>query len=244
MRRGGRPVSAGPYGSSRARPEAHNILGHALSPRAAAVMPSEALGEALRLRPGYPGGARQSRAGPQGPGPGGRGARPAPGRPRRPAEPGKPTATCCIRSTFRPTSRRGNRGRAQPLGRRYARGSAAGGPQAPRPMRGGPRRLRVGYVSPDLVNHAVAYFFEPVLVAHERDKLRDHMLFGRARSRRRSRRGCAPLAGRWRNIAGWNRRKGRATSSARTGSTSSSTSPAIRRATGCSSSPGSRRRSR
>jgi protein O-GlcNAc transferase len=29
------------------------------------------------------------------------------------------------------------------------------------------RRIRVGYLSPDLSNHAVAYFFEPVLAAHD-----------------------------------------------------------------------------
>ena len=32
------------------------------------------------------------------------------------------------------------------------------------------RRLRIGYVSPDLVNHAVAFFIEPVLAAHNRDQ--------------------------------------------------------------------------
>jgi predicted O-linked N-acetylglucosamine transferase (SPINDLY family) len=32
------------------------------------------------------------------------------------------------------------------------------------------RRLRIGYVSPDLVNHAVALFLEPVLIAHDRER--------------------------------------------------------------------------
>ncbi len=32
------------------------------------------------------------------------------------------------------------------------------------------RRLRIGYVSPDLRRHSVAYFFEPVIQAHRRDE--------------------------------------------------------------------------
>jgi predicted O-linked N-acetylglucosamine transferase (SPINDLY family) len=32
------------------------------------------------------------------------------------------------------------------------------------------RRLRIGYVSPDLANHAVAFFLEPVLIAHDREQ--------------------------------------------------------------------------
>lgn len=32
------------------------------------------------------------------------------------------------------------------------------------------RRLRIGYVSPDLVNHAVSFFLEPVLIAHDRER--------------------------------------------------------------------------
>ncbi|HEX2852286.1 MAG TPA: tetratricopeptide repeat protein [Opitutaceae bacterium] len=33
------------------------------------------------------------------------------------------------------------------------------------------RRLRVGYLSPDFVHHAVAYFIEPVLAAHDRNRV-------------------------------------------------------------------------
>ena len=42
-------------------------------------------------------------------------------------------------------------------------------PPAPRAADG--RRLRIGYVSPDFNHHAVAYFIEPVLAAHDRDRV-------------------------------------------------------------------------
>ena len=31
------------------------------------------------------------------------------------------------------------------------------------------RRLKIGYVSPDFRRHAVAYFIEPVIIAHNRE---------------------------------------------------------------------------
>ncbi|MBK9991782.1 MAG: tetratricopeptide repeat protein [Verrucomicrobia bacterium] len=33
------------------------------------------------------------------------------------------------------------------------------------------RRLRIGYVSPDFIHHAVSYFIEPVLAAHDRTRI-------------------------------------------------------------------------
>src|SRR5262249_52927965 len=44
-------------------------------------------------------------------------------------------------------------------------------PAPPRRARGPGDRLRVGYVSPDLRRHAVAYFIEPVLVHHDRGRV-------------------------------------------------------------------------
>jgi predicted O-linked N-acetylglucosamine transferase (SPINDLY family) len=66
----------------------------------------------------------------------------------------------------------------------------------------GRRKLRVGYVSPDFCNHAVAFFFEPVLSSHDRERFETvcysdtrvpDQVTGRLRSH----------AWQWRNIAGW-----------------------------------------
>ncbi len=41
---------------------------------------------------------------------------------------------------------------------------------APQPERSWPRKLRIGYVSPDFRAHVVAFFFEPIMENHERSK--------------------------------------------------------------------------
>jgi predicted O-linked N-acetylglucosamine transferase (SPINDLY family) len=50
-------------------------------------------------------------------------------------------------------------------GERFSRRYAS-----PRPDRRWPRRLRIGYVSPDLHGHVVTYFLEPLLANHDRSK--------------------------------------------------------------------------
>ncbi len=51
---------------------------------------------------------------------------------------------------------------------RHARSLRPGFPPAIAPFAG--RRLRIGYVSPDFCQHAVAFFFAPVLAAHDRTR--------------------------------------------------------------------------
>lgn len=46
--------------------------------------------------------------------------------------------------------------------------AAAAGPQAPLPTRNSPARLRIGYLSPDLRDHAIASFMEGPLAHHDR----------------------------------------------------------------------------
>lgn len=56
---------------------------------------------------------------------------------------------------------------SHPFGTRPS-GSVPRAASADGPRPGSDGRLRVGYVSPDLCRHAVAYFLEPVLAAHDR----------------------------------------------------------------------------
>ena len=80
--------------------------------------------------------------------------------------------------------------------RRFEGGSAARRPATDR------GKLRVGYVSPDFCNHAVAFFFEPVLSNHDRERFEtvcysDTRVSDQVTGRLRSH------ASQWRNIAGW-----------------------------------------
>jgi predicted O-linked N-acetylglucosamine transferase (SPINDLY family) len=65
------------------------------------------------------------------------------------------------------------------------------------------RRLRVGYVSADLRDHAVAFFFEPVLASHHRQEFEVFCYYNYARSDAVTER-LRSLAGHWRDVAAYN----------------------------------------
>jgi predicted O-linked N-acetylglucosamine transferase (SPINDLY family) len=184
-----------------ARPEAHNILGHALLLGGRCSEARICLEEALRLRPGYPAALDNL----------GRVLK-AQGRAaeavalRREALAARPTPE--IHSNLLYTliySPEAAPAEIAAEHRRWALAHEAPLRAARRPHDNdfaASRRLRVGYVSPDLVNHAVAYFLEPVLTAHERANFEitcysDAPVADQVTQRLRR------LADRWRNIAGW-----------------------------------------
>jgi protein O-GlcNAc transferase len=148
------------------RPEAHNILGHALLTLGRCTAAKRCLEEALKLRPGYPAAhdnlGRVLKAQ-------GRAAE-AVGQ-HRAALAGAPrteTHSNLLYSLNFPAGLSPDDIAAEH--RIWAALHAAplrpaGLDRAPDP--GPPRRLRLGYVSPDLVHHAVAYFLEPVLAARD-----------------------------------------------------------------------------
>lgn len=73
---------------------------------------------------------------------------------------------------------------------------------APRPDRADPdRRLRVGYVSPDFRQHSCAYFFEPLLNAHDRGEV-EVFLYSEARREDATSARLKALADHWRATSG------------------------------------------
>jgi len=182
------------------RPEAHNILGHALLTQGRCTAAKRCLEEALRLRPGYPAAhdnlGRVLKAQ-------GLAAEALPHHRAALAGAMKPeTHSNLLYSLHFPAGlspeeifaehRRWAELHAAPL--RPKEENHPAGPAAP-------RRLRVGYLSPDFVHHSVAYFFEPVLAAHDRD-LFEITCYSEARVPDAVTRRLRERSDRWRDIAG------------------------------------------
>jgi protein O-GlcNAc transferase len=181
------------------RPEAHNILGHALLTQGRCTAAKRCLEEALRLRPGYP--AAQDNLGrllkTQG-----LAAEALPYHRAALAGAMKPeTHSNLLYSLHFPAGLSPEEIFAEH--RRWAELHAAplrkegNPPLAP----AAPRRLRVGYVSPDFVHHSVSYFFEPVLTAHDRE-LFEITCYSEARVPDAVTRRLRERSDRWRDIAG------------------------------------------
>lgn len=152
------------------RPEAHNILGHALLMQGRCADAARRLEEALRLRPGYPAAldnlGRVLKAQGRSDEAVARHRQALIGRPR-PETHSNLLYSLNFPDGIPPEEIRAEHARwarlyADPL---REEGVLPGAGFAP------PRPLRVGYVSPDFVNHAVAFFFEPVLAAHDRSQV-------------------------------------------------------------------------
>jgi predicted O-linked N-acetylglucosamine transferase (SPINDLY family) len=152
-----------------ARPEAHNVLGHALLTKGRCAAAKRCLEEALRLRPGYPaahdnmgrvlktqGLAAEALSH----------HRAALAGSPRPESHSNLLFSLNFPAGIEPADILAEHRRWADL---YAKPLKAGWTSFA-PGVADSRRLRIGYVSPDFVNHAVAYFFEPVLSAHDRGR--------------------------------------------------------------------------
>jgi len=152
------------------RPEAHNVLGHALLSAGRSTEAEAAFAAALRLRPGYAAAhdnlGRLCRAAGRLP------EAVAHFRAALAARPDPDTHSNLLfalnfLSDLAPAEIFAEHRRWHEL---HAARLAVAAPVAPAARPAG-RRLRVGYVSPDFNHHAVAYFIEPVLAAHDRTRV-------------------------------------------------------------------------
>jgi protein O-GlcNAc transferase len=149
------------------RPDARNVLGHALLVQGRCAEARRQLEEALRLRPGYA--AAHDNLGRVLKAQGRAGEALAQHRAALAVQPKPETHSNLLFSLNFPAGlapedvwaehRRWAELHAEPL---------RAGWQPPANDFEPERRLRIGYVSPDFVNHAVSYFFEPALAARDR----------------------------------------------------------------------------
>lgn len=199
------------------RPETHNILGHALAAAGRGAEARAALGEALRLRPGYA--AALSNLGRLAKSEGlldeavahyraALASAPEPGTHSNllfalnfvaEADPAEVFAEHLRWQAVHaaPLARAHTLGGATPSLRPDAAAAARAPHLHPLPT---DRRLRIGYVSPDFCHHAVAYFIEPVLAAHDRRRC-EIFCYANVRSPDRFTARLRGLAEHWRDIA-------------------------------------------
>jgi protein O-GlcNAc transferase len=179
------------------RPEAHNLLGHALLSAGRLTESIAALEAALRLRPGYA--APHDNLGR---------ALKAQGRTAEAirhhraalaAAPSPGTHSNLLYSlNFVDLDPVGVRAEHANWGLVHGGGAPA---MAAAPARDKGRRLRVGYVSPDFVNHAVSYFFAPVLAHHDRARF-EVFCYSSVRVPDRVTERLRGMAEHWRDVAG------------------------------------------
>jgi predicted O-linked N-acetylglucosamine transferase (SPINDLY family) len=184
-----------------ARPEAHNILGHALLVRGRCTEARASLVEALRLRPGYPAAhdnlGRVLKAQ-------GRAAEAVEHHRIALAGGGRPETHSNLLYTLNllPGADPG-RVFAEHRGWALRHAVDAGSERDFSTHDFKPsRRLKIGYISADFVNHAVAYFFAPVLESHDRGDF-ETFCYSDVPVPDETTRRLQTAAGHWRDIAGW-----------------------------------------
>jgi predicted O-linked N-acetylglucosamine transferase (SPINDLY family) len=183
------------------RPEAHNILGHALLEQGRCGEAGRSLEEALRLRPGYP--AARDNLGRVLKAQGRAAEAIAHHRAALDAAPQPRTHSNLLYSlNFSPEVAPEEAAAEHRLWARMHEAPLRARRLPARREDAAPRRLRIGYVSPDFVNHSVAYFLAPVLAAQDRAGF-EVVCYSDASSPDAVTRRLRALSDRWREIAGW-----------------------------------------
>jgi len=151
------------------RPETHNILGHTLAALGRTTEARAAFAEALRLRPNYA--AAHDNLGRLAKSEGLLSEAISQFRAALTTQPAPGTHSNLLLALnflpgLSPVDQLAEHRRWHSL---YAVSLAPLAP-SPAPASAADRRLRIGYLSPDFTHHAVAYFIEPVLAAHDRTR--------------------------------------------------------------------------